>query len=170
MFIGIPVFNGFILFENAVFKGEQKTSLGTAFLLGILTGVLYNDIKVKHYFILKETCALHNGKGEENMNTIELLDKLQRQAMNDEKLRKELLRTRQAENPLGEFCRKCRELGYEIYEMELVTAGEEFYAEMKRSTNGGGENSPKLEGEDDFYEMFLASMEEEEEYEQNKKK
>ena len=89
------------------------------------------------------------------MNTIELLDKLQRQAMSDEKLRKELLG---------------RELGYEIYEMELVTAGEEFYAEMKRSTNGGGENSPKLEGEDDFYEMFLASMEEEEEHEQNKEK
>ena len=104
------------------------------------------------------------------MNTIELLDKLQRQAMSDEKLRKELLETRKAENPLEAFCRKCRELGYEIYEMELVTAGEEFYAEMKRSTNGGGENSPKLDGEDDFYEMFLASMEEEEEYEQSKKK
>ena len=26
---------------------------------------------------------------------------------------------------------------------------------MKRSTNGGGENSPKLEGEDDFYELFF---------------
>ena len=104
------------------------------------------------------------------MNTIELLDKLQRQAMSDEKLRKELLETRKAKSPLGAFCKKCRELGYEIYEMELVTAGEEFYAEMKRSTNGGGENSPKLEGEDDFYEMFLASMEEEEEYEQSKKK
>lgn len=104
------------------------------------------------------------------MNTIELLDKLQRKARGDEKLRKELLDTRKEENPLGAFCKKCRELGYEIYEMELVTAGEEFYAEMKRSTNGGGENSPKLEGEDDFYEMFLASMEEEEEYEQVKKK
>ena len=65
---------------------------------------------------------------------------------------------------------KPEKLGYEIYEMELVTAGEEFYAEMKRSTNGGGENSPKLEGEDDFYEMFLASMEEEEEHEQSKEK
>ena len=42
------------------------------------------------------------------MNTIELLDKLQRQAMSDEKLRKELLETRKAENPLGAFCRKCR--------------------------------------------------------------
>ena len=39
--------------------------------------------------------------------------------------------------------------------MELVLAGEEFYATMKRSTNGGGENSPMLEGEDDFYELFF---------------
>ena len=39
------------------------------------------------------------------MNTIELLDKLQRQAMSDGKLRKELLETRKAENPLGAFCK-----------------------------------------------------------------
>ena len=38
-------------------------------------------------------------------------------------------------------------------------AGEEFYAEIKRSTNGGGEHSPALEGEDDFYELFLAALE-----------
>ena len=42
---------------------------------------------------------------------------------------------------------------------DLITAGEEFYATMRRSTNGGGENSPKLEGEDDFYELFFASLE-----------
>ena len=30
---------------------------------------------------------------------------------------------------------------------------------MRRSTNGGGENSPMLEGEDDYYELFLASLE-----------
>ena len=95
------------------------------------------------------------------MNTIELLDKLQRQAMSDEKLRKELLETRKAENPLGAFCRKCRELGYEIYEMELVNAGEEFYAEIKRSTNGGGENSPLLDGQNDAYELFFAALEQE---------
>lgn len=46
-----------------------------------------------------------------------------------------------------------------IYEMDLINEGEELYAAMKRSTNGGGENSPMLEGEDDFYEMFFASLE-----------
>ena len=43
--------------------------------------------------------------------------------------------------------------------MELVDAGEAFYASMRRSTNGGGENSPMLEGEDDFYELFFAGLE-----------
>ena len=46
--------------------------------------------------------------------------------------------------------------------MELIGAGEEFHASMKRSTNGGGENSPMLEGEDDFYEMFFAVITNEE--------
>jgi hypothetical protein len=30
---------------------------------------------------------------------------------------------------------------------------------MKRSTNGGGENSPVLEGQDDYYEMLMMEME-----------
>ena len=42
--------------------------------------------------------------------------------------------------------------------MDLIHAGEEFYGNMRRSTNGGGENSPKLDGEDDFYELFMASL------------
>ena len=49
--------------------------------------------------------------------------------------------------------------GYEIYPMELINAGEEFYATMRRSTNGGGENSPKLSGEDDMYELFMVAIE-----------
>ena len=43
--------------------------------------------------------------------------------------------------------------------MELVSAGEEFYAKIKRSTNGGGENSPLLDGQDDAYELFFAALE-----------
>ena len=43
--------------------------------------------------------------------------------------------------------------------LDLICAGENFYASMRRSTNGGGENSPKLLGEDDFYELFFAGLE-----------
>ena len=42
----------------------------------------------------------------------------------------------------------------------VVQAGDEFYAAMKRSTNGGGENSPVLTGEDDPYELFFAGLQE----------
>lgn len=92
----------------------------------------------------------------------EVLDDLQRRAQHDSAVRKKLLRTKSQPDPLTAFCGACRELGYEIYPMELIAAGEEFHAQMKRSTNGGGENSPMLEGEDDFYEMFFAAIEREE--------
>ena len=74
-------------------------------------------------------------------------------------IRNRFLNTRHEKEPLSAFCNICRDMGYEIYEMDLICAGEEFHAAMKRSTNGGGENSPMLAGEDDFYELFMASIE-----------
>ena len=94
-----------------------------------------------------------------NMETAAMLDELQRKANQDSDIKKALLETRKQKNPVAAFCRKCQELGYPIYEMDLISAGEDFYASMRRSTNGGGENSPMLEGEDDFYELFFASLE-----------
>ena len=87
-----------------------------------------------------------------------MLDELREMALKDEKIRQELLDTRKDAHPLAAFCSKCRELGYEIYEMDIICAGDEFHAAMKRSTNGGGENSPMLAGEDDFYELFMANL------------
>lgn len=92
------------------------------------------------------------------MNLAEMLEELRKKALADPKLRKRLLETRKEKAPLSAFCSLCRELGYPIYEMDLIQEGEEFYASMRRSTNGGGENSPMLEGEDDFYELFFASI------------
>ena len=45
-----------------------------------------------------------------------------------------------------------------LYLLDLITAGVDAYAAMRRSTNGGGENSPMLEGEDDYYELFFAGL------------
>lgn len=92
------------------------------------------------------------------MNVAERLEELQRRARKDEKVRKMLLETRKEKDPLAAFCQACHRLGVPIYEMELIEAGEEFYAEIRRSTNGGGENSPLLAGEDDFYELFFAGL------------
>ncbi|WP_461819523.1 hypothetical protein [Blautia stercoris] len=93
------------------------------------------------------------------MQTEEMLEELLKKAKVDMSLRQKLFDTRNEKNPVSAFCKTCRELGYEIYDMDLISAGEEFYATMRRSTNGGGENSPMLEGEDDFYELFFASLE-----------
>lgn len=90
---------------------------------------------------------------------VELLDELQKKAKADSILREKLLQTRKNPNPIHAFCEICHAYGVSIYEMDLAMAGEEFYTEIKRSTNGGGENSPALEGEDDFYELFLAALE-----------
>lgn len=98
------------------------------------------------------------------MSTTELLDELQQKALADDEIRRKLLETRNCAEPLVSFCRVCRELGYEIYPMELIAAGEEFHAQMKRSTNGGGENSPMLAGEDDFFELFFAAVGEDESF------
>lgn len=97
-------------------------------------------------------------EGEIMMEIPEMLDQLKQKALGDDGLRRQLLATRKAEQPLSAFCAKCRELGYPVYEMDVISAGEEFYAAMRRSTNGGGENSPMLEGEDDFYELFFAGL------------
>jgi len=92
------------------------------------------------------------------MNIAEMLDQLKVKALKDPELKERFLNTRKDANPLGAFCRLCQSLGYPVYEMDLLSAGEDFYAAMCRSTNGGGENSPVLEGEDDFYELFFASL------------
>ena len=92
------------------------------------------------------------------MEIPEMLDELKQKALKDKVLRRELMDTRKEDQPLAAFCWKCRELGYPVYEMDLISAGEDFYATMRRSTNGGGENSPILEGEDDFYELFFAGL------------
>ena len=98
------------------------------------------------------------------MEIAEMLDELKEKALKDDKVWQELMDTRKDKNPLAAFCAKCRELGYEVYEMDLISAGEDFYATMRRSTNGGGENSPLPEGEDDFYELFFASLVERKKY------
>lgn len=92
------------------------------------------------------------------MNTAEMLQQVQNKALKDEILRGKILATEHTEDPLDEFCKVCQLEGYEIYPMDVIIAGEESYAAMKRSTNGGGENAPMLEGEDDFYELILAAL------------
>ena len=60
------------------------------------------------------------------MDTVGLLDELQNRAHREKWVREALLETRNEKNPVDAFCRKCQELGYPIYVMDLIHAGEEF--------------------------------------------
>lgn len=93
------------------------------------------------------------------MDVAAYLEEMKEMARRDEGLRVRLLATREAGEPLAAFCAICREMGFPVCEMDVIGAGEEFYAAMKRSTNGGGENSPALAGEDDFYGWVMAELE-----------
>ena len=92
------------------------------------------------------------------MEIAESLEKLRIKARADENLRQQLLKTKESTDPLEDFCRISTGAGCPITPMELVVFGEESYASIRRSTNGGGENSPLLEWEDDYYELLLAEL------------
>ena len=92
------------------------------------------------------------------MDILEILEEIQHKALKNDILKAKILATEKTSDPLNEFCKVCQQEGYEIYPMDVIIAGEESYAAMKRSTNGGGENAPMLDGEDDFYELMLAAL------------
>ena len=93
------------------------------------------------------------------MNVLDELERFQEEALKDDSLRTQIVQTKTEAEPLSAFCKLARAKGFEIYEMDLVYAGEEAYAGMRRATNGGGENSPMLENEDDYYSLFMAAVE-----------
>lgn len=92
------------------------------------------------------------------MNTAEALENIRVKAHADASLRAQLLATKEAKNPLRSFCSICTEHGCPISPMDLIMYGEETYASIRRSTNGGGENSPLLDWSDDYYELMMAEL------------
>ena len=93
------------------------------------------------------------------MDLQDMLTALRGLAQKDTSVRDRLLATRDADNAEEVFCQMATELGYPLNIAELAFAGEQDYATMRRATNGGGENSPVLLGEDDYYDLFMSELE-----------
>lgn len=93
------------------------------------------------------------------MDLQDVLKNLRALAKQDPAVRDRLLATRDADNAEEVFCQLATELGQSISIAELAFAGEADYAAMRRATNGGGENSPVLRGEDDYYDLFMCELE-----------
>ena len=92
------------------------------------------------------------------METEAILESILNKAKADPETAARLLAAASGELPVASFCGEARNMGYILNEMDLIYAGEEAYAAMRRSTNGGGENSPLLAGEDDYFELFLTKL------------
>ncbi|RKM59689.1 hypothetical protein D6856_10780 [Butyrivibrio sp. XB500-5] len=92
------------------------------------------------------------------MNTADKLEVLLNKAKEDAALKQSLLDTRSEADPLAAFCKAAGGAGVELSVMDIVNQGEEFYAEIKRSTNGGGENSPDLDFQNDEYSIFMMRL------------
>ena len=99
-----------------------------------------------------------NYKGKEIVIT-EKLDGLLEKAKADASLKEKLLDTRNSSNPVAAFCEIASDNGFPMTVMDIINQGEEFYAEIKRSTNGGGENSPDLDFQNDEYSIFMMRLE-----------
>lgn len=71
-------------------------------------------------------------------------------------LRAELLAAAQSAEPVLNFCKLCRERGYEIYPGELIDYGQDMNDSKLRATNGGG--SFEIEGWNDAFEGIICEL------------
>ena len=84
------------------------------------------------------------------------LDKLLKLALENSDLKAKLLATRQAEDPLDEFCRISCENGCPITVGEIFTITQTLCDNLLKSTNGGA--TYPIEDWADAYEMFLSAL------------
>ena len=89
-----------------------------------------------------------------------IFDRMEQVAREDAAFRDLVLEAYEKHVPLREFCSICRDAGIEIYPMDIIDADETAYAAMRRSTNGGGENSPHLQWEGEIFADLMHTLKE----------
>ena len=87
-----------------------------------------------------------------------LFEKIVSQASKDEAFKKRLLEIYDGDFSIKEFCKECNDVGIEIYPMDIADADESMYAAMRRSTNGGGENSPHLNWQEEAFDALMEEI------------
>lgn len=84
------------------------------------------------------------------------LNRLLNDAKKDPELKEALLKTRETEEPVEEFCSLAIKNGYEIRAGELFALGLTENDAKLRSVNGGGVSA--VDGWDDAYEQFFTAL------------
>ena len=91
---------------------------------------------------------------DKNIN--ETLEQLRAKALKDDTLRRQLIATRTAREPMEEFCRIASQNGCPIDMGELLVLNERLWGEMLKSSNGGA--TFPIEDWADAYEMFIMGL------------
>ncbi len=84
------------------------------------------------------------------------LDRLLKLALERPQLKKELLATQTADDPLDAFCKIATENGCPITVGEIFTLNQTLCDNLLKSTNGGA--TYPIEDWADAYEMFMSSL------------
>lgn len=84
------------------------------------------------------------------------LERLYSDTKKDPLLKKRLLATRFAADPMDEFCKIACGVGHTITIGELFAIGQEYSDNQCKSTNGG--NPSPYDSFDDAFEIFLDSL------------
>lgn len=84
------------------------------------------------------------------------LELLYSDAKKDPLLKKRLIETRSAEDPMDAFCKIACDVGHPITVGELFAIGQEYSDNQCKSTNGGNPNP--YDSFEDAYETFLTSL------------
>ncbi|MBQ1598811.1 MAG: hypothetical protein II566_07410 [Lachnospiraceae bacterium] len=87
-----------------------------------------------------------------------LFEQIRKAAAEDSLFKENLLKAYEGEHRIIAFCKVCNEKGIEIYPMDLADADESMYAAMRRSTNGGGENSPHLNWQEEAFASLVRDI------------
>ena len=92
-------------------------------------------------------------------DVVSILDELQKKALKDEKLKTTAPRNQNRSRPAICLLQDLPESWLRIIRNGINCGRRSIPCRNERSTNGGGENSPMIEAEDDFYELFFANLE-----------
>ena len=86
----------------------------------------------------------------------EKLVKILEMARKNPQIKERFLETRNAKDPMDEFCKVATSIGYEITVGELFAIGEEYSANMLKNCNGGAVYP--IDDWADWYEDFFTSL------------
>ncbi|HIU30547.1 MAG TPA: hypothetical protein IAB66_00075 [Candidatus Caccousia avistercoris] len=90
-------------------------------------------------------------------NLFSELDRLLEAARQNPSLKRRLLDTRQAADPMDSFCTLAQQEGYQVYLGDLFAAGQEYSDNQCKSTNGG--NPRPYDSFEDTLGFFLSELE-----------